>query len=327
LLTGSLGVSTTNGTNITQLAQTSATKNGTLNLTADATLATQAKATLTITAGVTTAKTGGTLDITANGSTYNVGFTAGQSLSDIAQNISNTVKGYTATFDSTAHTLVLNSTDANVNQSVLIKEETAKSLDGTADFSSATTATGTNASGLTAAGTAFSYNGNQVTVTSGNFTGLSFTLAQNTAGGATASTNGSSITVAGALQLQIGAKQGQTMSININAMDSQNLGVAGLDVTTQNGAEDAISKLDNAIKSVSGERAKLGAYSNRLDNTINNLNTSSQNTSDAQSRIADVDMAGEMMNQSKASVLAQAAQAMLAQANQQPQQVLQLLRG
>ncbi|MGG1690693.1 flagellin [Heyndrickxia ginsengihumi] len=127
--------------------------------------------------------------------------------------------------------------------------------------------------------------------------------------------------------MQIGANQDQTMYVSIGDMRAAALGVDQLDMTTTDGAENAITSIDNAIKTVSNERAKLGAYENRLDHTINNLNTSSQNTSDAQSRIADVDMAAEMMNQSKASVLAQAAQAMLAQANQQPQQVLQLLRG
>jgi flagellin len=105
------------------------------------------------------------------------------------------------------------------------------------------------------------------------------------------------------------------------------ISVGGIDVSSQSAANTAITQLDKAIQSVSTERSKLGAVENRLDHTINNLNTSSQNITDAQSRIADVDMAKEMMNQTKSSVLAQAAQAMLAQANQQPQQVLQLLRG
>ena len=76
----------------------------------------------------------------------------------------------------------------------------------------------------------------------------------------------------------------------------------------------------------SQERAKLGAFSNRLEHTINNLGTSSENLTSAESRIRDVDMAKEMSTFSKNNILAQAAQAMLAQANQQPQQVLQLLR-
>jgi flagellin len=113
-----------------------------------------------------------------------------------------------------------------------------------------------------------------------------------------------------------------------NSITTQAVAQAGIDVSSSaTAATNAITVIDNAIQKVSSERSKLGAFSNRLDNTVNNLNTASQNISDAQSRVADVDMAKEMMNQSKASVLAQAAQAMLAQANQQPQQVLQLLRG
>jgi Flagellin and related hook-associated proteins len=88
----------------------------------------------------------------------------------------------------------------------------------------------------------------------------------------------------------------------------------------------AISVLDDAISAVSTQRAKLGAYQNRLEHTINNLGTSSENLTSAESRIRDVDMAKEMATFSKNNILSQAAQAMLAQANQQPQQVLQLLR-
>jgi flagellin len=84
--------------------------------------------------------------------------------------------------------------------------------------------------------------------------------------------------------------------------------------------------IDNAIKNVSTQRSNLGAYQNRLEHTIANLNTSSENTTAAESRIRDVDMAKEMSTFSKNNILSQAAQAMLAQANQQPQQVLQLLR-
>ncbi len=127
------------------------------------------------------------------------------------------------------------------------------------------------------------------------------------------------------LSLQIGANAGQTMNIAINDMSSDALGIDNLDVTTASGAENAISTLDTALKSVSSERAKLGAYQNRLDHTINNLETSSENLTGAESRIRDTDMAKEMMEYSKSQVLQQAAQSMLAQANQQSQSVLKLL--
>ncbi|WP_366160979.1 flagellin [Bacillus infantis] len=99
-----------------------------------------------------------------------------------------------------------------------------------------------------------------------------------------------------------------------------------LDVTDAEKATAAVKVLDEAIQTVSQERSKFGAYQNRLEHTINNLNTSSENLTAAESRIRDVDMAKEMMTQTKNSILSQAAQAMLAQANQQPQGVLQLLR-
>ncbi len=88
----------------------------------------------------------------------------------------------------------------------------------------------------------------------------------------------------------------------------------------------AITTIDGAIKKVSDERSQLGAKQNRLEHTINNLGTSSENLSAAESRIRDVDMAKEMMEMTKNNILQQASQAMLAQANQNPQQVLQLLR-
>ncbi len=100
----------------------------------------------------------------------------------------------------------------------------------------------------------------------------------------------------------------------------------GIDVSTQSAANGAIKTIDTAITKVSEERAKLGAYQNRLEHTIANLGTSSENLTSSESRIRDVDMAKEMSTFSKNNILSQAAQAMLAQANQQPQQVLQLLR-
>ncbi|MRH41975.1 flagellin [Aquibacillus halophilus] len=104
------------------------------------------------------------------------------------------------------------------------------------------------------------------------------------------------------------------------------LKVGGIDVSTQKSANSAITDINDAIETVSSERSKLGAVQNRLDHTINNLGTSSENLTAAESRIRDVDMAKEMMNQTKNSILAQAAQAMLAQANSAPQGVLQLLQ-
>jgi len=108
--------------------------------------------------------------------------------------------------------------------------------------------------------------------------------------------------------------------------DGKTFTIKGIDVSTSDKASGSLDTLDAAIKLVSDERAKLGAVQNRLEHTINNLGTSSENLTAAESRIRDVDMAKEIMEQTKNSILSQAAQAMLAQANQQPQGVLQLLQ-
>jgi flagellin len=126
--------------------------------------------------------------------------------------------------------------------------------------------------------------------------------------------------------VQIGANTGQTLSVTINTMGATALGIDALTVSSQSGANSAIALLDSAIASVSSERSSLGAIQNRLEHTINNLGTSAENLTAAESRIRDVDMAKEMMEFTKNNILSQAAQAMLAQANQQPQGVLQLLR-
>jgi flagellin len=139
--------------------------------------------------------------------------------------------------------------------------------------------------------------------------------------------NGDLVGATGQLTFHIGANSGQNTTLEIRDMGvSANLDVGtAIDVTTQSGADAAIGTIDAAIGEVSTERSKLGAMQNRLDHTINNLSTSEENLTAANSRIKDVDMAKEMMNLSKQQILSQAGTAMLAQANQMPQGVLQLL--
>nr|WP_272873277.1 flagellin [Alteribacter salitolerans] len=100
---------------------------------------------------------------------------------------------------------------------------------------------------------------------------------------------------------------------------------SALDVSTHENASAAVEVLNQAIESVSAQRSELGAFQNRLEHTISNLNNASENLSAAESRIRDVDMAAEMMEMTRTNILSQASQSMLAQANQQPQSVLQLL--
>jgi flagellin len=175
------------------------------------------------------------------------------------------------------------------------------------------------------------------TVTAGssiNFDKLGFNLsfsANYTAAGLNGLTLGTAGTTA---QFQIGANEGTVLAVNISSMKAADIGgtnggstasLAAVNVKT-NAYDDDIKAVDKALKDVSTQRTQLGAWQNRLEHTINNLNTSSENLQSAESRVRDVDMAKEMMQFSKNNILSQAAQAMLAQANQAPQGVLQLLR-
>jgi flagellin-like hook-associated protein FlgL len=125
---------------------------------------------------------------------------------------------------------------------------------------------------------------------------------------------------------QIGANQGEDMGIHIGDMSARALGVSNVLVMSRESAARSITVIDNAINRVSMQRARLGAYQNRLEHTINNLTTASTNLKSAESRIRDADMAKEMMTFTKLNVLSQAGNAMLAQANQLPSNVLTLLR-
>ena len=134
------------------------------------------------------------------------------------------------------------------------------------------------------------------------------------------------VTNIGTLTLQIGANEHQTMDVRIPEISTDSLYIDNLDVTTVNGADRAIMQLDDALEKVSSARSKIGAYQNRLDHAINSLEQEGQDMTAALSRIEDVDMAGEMTEYTKDNVLTQAATSVLAQANDIPQQVLQLLQ-
>lgn len=129
-----------------------------------------------------------------------------------------------------------------------------------------------------------------------------------------------------AILTQIGANGGQTSFLSMNDMRSKALDIDQIDVTDKWSASAAIERVNAALTKVSAQRSSLGAVQNRLEHTINNLTTASENLSSAESRIRDVDMAKEMMELTKNNILSQASQAMLAQANQVPQGVLQLLQ-
>jgi flagellin len=316
LLNGNIGLKVENGTQVGSVSSTGETKQGTYNV--DATSATLA----------TSATTGAVADddgaaeaasvMTING--VDVSVASGEDLNDVADRISSSVSGVTASWDGSNFEIATDDVGADAELTIT---ETAAIVSGGA---TAVDTTGANASGLTAtnfdgaasAGSAtLTYDGNEVTVSGGDADGLQFTLKDNTAD--------SNITVNGSVSFQIGANEGQNMSLSVNSMGTSSLGISGIDVTSQSGANNAITTLDDAIKTVSQERSKLGASQNRLDHTINNLNTSEENLTAAESRISDVDMAKEMMNFTKSQILSQAGTAMMAQANQLPQGVLQLL--
>ena len=138
----------------------------------------------------------------------------------------------------------------------------------------------------------------------------------------------SSTTNGKGLTLQIGdtADPFNQMTVSVGDMHADALGIADIDISTQAGAKAAVDKIKSAINSVSSTRGDLGAIQNRLEHTINNLSVSAENMTAAESRIRDVDMANEMMAYTKNNILVQSSQAMLAQANQLPQGVLQLLQ-
>ena len=130
-------------------------------------------------------------------------------------------------------------------------------------------------------------------------------------------------------KLQVGANEGQTLTITIANMEAKSIGLEGkTDLKVDSNAEVAksIVKIDKAIEKISEQRSNLGAVQNRLEHTIKNLDNAAENTQAAESRIRDTNMAKEMSTFTKNNVLSQAAQAMISQANQVPQQALQLLR-
>jgi len=131
----------------------------------------------------------------------------------------------------------------------------------------------------------------------------------------------------GGLTLQIGdtSDKFNKLTVSVSDMHAKSLGIDGVDISTQDGGSTAVEMIKSAINSVSSTRGDLGATQNRLDHTINNLSVMQENIQDAESSIRDVDVAKEMMNYTKNNILVQSAQAMLAQANQLPQGVLQLL--
>lgn len=231
-------------------------------------------------------------------------------------------------WDGTSAVAMAGKTPDGVTTAFNLKAPAGTVQAGSVEFNLGAHYTAASALGITNSATKSTYDSvANLTITDNKFEagGFEFDMSVDTVLAAANSTT-TITTTNNALTMHIGANQGQTMKVAVAQMDTNSLNIDDVDVTTQSGAESAITKINDAIETVSSERSKLGAFQNRLEHTINNLGTSSENLTAAESRVRDVDMAKEMMNYQKNNILSQAATAMLAQANQQPQGVLQLLR-
>ena len=222
--------------------------------------------------------------------------------------------------------------------SVLFKEDGTIDTDATDPVTA--TISGTNAptdTKITA------YDGNTITIKNNSGFELKLEVYKSTAGAGTedfAASGAISMTLAGfgALDMQIGSNEGQQLAVRIPKMSLENMGISNIKLTAdydaagevtrsgQDYAADAIIKIKDAMKYVSGARANLGAYQNRLEHTISSLDITSENMTAAYSRIMDADMAEEMTEYTTLQVITQASTSMLAQANERPSQVLQLLQ-
>ncbi|MCR4756574.1 MAG: flagellin FliC3 [Butyrivibrio sp.] len=134
------------------------------------------------------------------------------------------------------------------------------------------------------------------------------------------------LTAQGAMTMQVGANEGQTLDVRIPEVSLRTLSLNNLDMANLQGAQEAIESTKNAITTISSIRSRLGAYQNRLEHTVSGLDITVENMTAAYSRIMDVDMAEEMTTYSTQQVLSQAGTSMMAQANQRPSQILQLLQ-
>lgn len=311
LLNGAANVSGTSDVPATAVITggTGDTQAGAIVVLNTTTAATKAVATSTV--DVSAGKLTAASAVTINGTSFS--FKLGETIDNVLKTINDAGVGVTAAKSGNFMSL----TSSNVGSAAKIEI-----ADATADFVGLASDAGTDASvTFTSGATQYTAVGDKVTIQDNTGKGLEFSVKAD-------STADTTLTVVsnGTLAFQIGANEGQLLNVGIGDIRSAALGTAGIKVSDSATATAAITTIQTAIDTVSSERSKLGAYTNRLEHTIANLGTASENMTSAESRIRDVDMAKEMSTFSKNNILSQAAQAMLAQANQQPQQVLQLLR-
>lgn len=216
------------------------------------------------------------------------------------------VLGGTVKLGGTTYQFVANAADVDSGNTAVVVGTAAPASD---IANALDTAVGSN----DPAGYTVGHSGNTVTITS-SATGSAATAYE--------------VKTEGGLTLQVGTTNDSynRVTVSVGDMSAKGLGIDTLDVSSQKTATTAIQTIKDAINKVSTNRGNLGALQNRLEHAINNLDTTAENMDSANSAIRDTDMAKEMMNYTKMNILSQAAQAMLAQANQQPQNILQLLK-
>jgi len=272
------------------------------------------------------------LTVNIDGADYTLDKAAMTAAAGVGQTIANletalqTAIGTAGTVSNDGSNLTIDSATSGADSSVSISitGTTTTGIDTAFGFSNAASASGTSADDTVTVsdGTASQVvtvsdsTATEFSVNSGDFEGITVT-----------EDSGISNLASGSHSVAVSAQTINSTSATFsnNELNTEAFAAAGIDVSSETAANDAISVLDDAIASVSAERSKLGAYQNRLDHTINNLSAAEENLTAAESRISDVDMAREMMNMSKQQILSQAGTAMMAQANQLPQGVLQLL--
>lgn len=264
-------------------------------------------------------------------------YTTLRNAAEIGECSISTIDAATISFTTTAYgahanvSLIQNSEDAIFGADV---PNSAQDPDAVA-----TTKVGTNAEVTLDTTSAFdaratiNYDGNRLIVTNTDGFSMSMLLTAGFEAGSLASDGTTNtgvveldVTTIGIMDLQVGANEGQTMKVRIPATDVESLYLDDIDVTTVNGAKTTMSRLDDAISTISQIRSQIGAYENRLDYTVDSLDQTEENMTSALSRIEDVDMAEEMVEYTKYNVLQQAGTSALAQANELPSLALQLLQ-
>ena len=227
------------------------------------------------------------------------------------------IKGYTNSHDVTVSSISNTTPPGEYKLSITITETMVQGVTERTG-----TATLDTTSGFPAGATA-TYEDDFITIRSGNVFELRLDVKNLEAGTENITVEVSDI---GPMRLQIGANEGQILDVEIPTVSLREMRIEDIDLSTPEGARDSLDRIGGAIRYVSSVRGKLGAYQNRLESTVNSLDITSTNMTSAYSRIMDVDMAAEMTNYTTAQVLTQAGTSMLAQANERPSQVLQLLQ-